>query len=300
MKKQRFIVIGLIAICIACFCFYLVTIIFRAINKVSAKELLAPYERVTNSLAHDATDDKKQRLSIEAHAAMLEKLQRENAELRRQLGIAQTYKQLISAQVISRGGDGWWKVIRLDRGSKHGIKVDATVVAVPSYLDDLEFRGWAESNKLHIALVGRVIATTANTSDVLLLTDPNSRVACRLREENSTARGILCGNGVQATSPTLDFLSVVEPLSLDYISKKQTPEPGMLIETSGLGGVFPARIPVGKIIAVEEAPSNLYLSAKIAPFVDFATLEHVMIIASAKAAHAAVGPPERVEPTNEE
>ncbi|MBO7223134.1 MAG: rod shape-determining protein MreC [Kiritimatiellae bacterium] len=251
-------------------------------------------------MAHDATDDKKQRLSIEAHAAMLEKLQRENAELRRQLGIAQTYKQLISAQVISRGGDGWWKVIRLDRGSKHGIKVDATVVAVPSYLDDLEFRGWAESNKLHIALVGRVIATTANTSDVLLLTDPNSRVACRLREENSTARGILCGNGVQATSPTLDFLSVVEPLSLDYISKKQTPEPGMLIETSGLGGVFPARIPVGKIIAVEEAPSNLYLSAKIAPFVDFATLEHVMIIASAKAAHAAVGPPERVEPTNEE
>ena len=283
MKKQRFIVIGLIAICIACLCFYLVTIIFRAINKVSAKELLAPYERVTNSLAHDATDDKKQSLSIEAHAAMLEKLQRENAELRRQLGIAQTYKQLISAQVISRGGDGWWKVIRLDRGSKHGIKVDATVVAVPS-----------------IALVGRVIATTANTSDVLLLTDPNSRVACRLREENSTARGILCGNGVQATSPTLDFLSVVEPLSLDYISKKQTPEPGMLIETSGLGGVFPARIPVGKIIAVEEAPSNLYLSAKIAPFVDFATLEHVMIIASAKAAHAAVGPPERVEPTNEE
>lgn len=300
MKKQRFIVIGLIAICIACFCFYLVTIIFRAINKASAKELLAPYERVANSLANDAADDKKQKLSIEAHAAMLEKFQRENAELRRQLGIAQTYKQLISAQVISRGGDGWWKVIRLDRGSKDGINVDATVVAVPSYLDDLEFRGWAETNKLHIALVGRVIATTANTSEVLLLTDPNSRVACRMREENSTARGILCGEGVQATSPTLDFLSVVEPLSLDYISKKQTPEPGMLIETSGLGGVFPARIPVGKIIAVEEAPSNLYLSAKIAPFVDFATLEHVMIIASAKAAHAAVGPPERVEPTNEE
>ena len=230
---------------------------------------------------------------------MLEKLQRENAELRRQLDITQTYKQLISAQVISRGGDGWWKVIRLDRGSKHGINIDATVVAVPSYLDDSEFRGWAETNKLHIALVGRVVATTANTSDVLLLTDPNSRVACRIREKNSTARGILCGGGVQATAPSLDFLSVVEPLSLDYISKKQTPETGMLVETSGLGGVFPARIPVGKIIAIEEAPSNLYLSAKIAPFVDFATLEHVMIIASAKAAHAAVGPPEKVETADE-
>jgi rod shape-determining protein MreC len=300
VKRQRFLVIGLLAVCIACLCFYLITILFRAINKATTKELLAPYERVANSVASDAADsEEKQELRIEVHAALLEKFQRENAELRRQLDIAQTYKQLISAQVISRGGDGWWRVVRLDRGSKHGINVDATVVAIPSYLEDPEFRGWAETNKLHIALVGRVIATTANTSDVLLLTDPNSKVACRIRENTSTARGILCGMGVRANSSNLDFLSVVEPLSLDYISKKQTPEKGMLIETSGLGGVFPARIPVGKIIAVEEAPSNLYLSAKIAPFVDFATLEHVMIIASAKAAHAAVGPPEKVEPENE-
>lgn len=299
MKNQRFLVISIIAICIACICFYLVTMLFRAINKTTAKELLAPYERITNMFSRDS-EEQEQKLHLEAHAAMLEKLQRENAELRRQLDITQTYKQLISAQVISRGGDGWWKVIRLDRGSKHGIKVDATVVTIPSYLEDSGFRSWAETNKLHVVLVGRVISTTANTSEVLLLTDPNSRVACRVRDENSTARGILCGNGVQSTEPTLDFLSVVEPLSLDFISKKQTPEKGMLVETSGLGGIFPARIPVGQIIAIEEAPSNLYLSAKIAPFVDFATLEHVMIIASAKAAHAAVGPPNEVEATNEE
>ncbi len=299
MKKQRFLVIGIVAVCIACLCFYLITIIFRAISKPFAKELLVPYERIASSSSSEEALKERRELNIETHAAMLEKLQRENAELRRQLGIAQTYHHLISAQVVSRGGDGWWKVVRLDKGSNHGIYVDATVVSIPSYLDDPEFRGWAETNKLHIALVGRVISTTANTSDVLLLTDPNSRVACRIREENTSARGILCGNGVQTTHSTLEFLSVVEPLSLDYISKKQTPEVGMLVETSGLGGVFPARIPVGKIIAVDEAPSNLYLSAKIAPLVDFATLDHVMIIASSKAANAAVGPPERVESTNE-
>jgi rod shape-determining protein MreC len=277
----------------------LITIILRAINKPSSREILAPYERMANAVVANASKEEKLELSLQAHIALLEKLQQENAELRRQLDIAQTYNQLISAQVISRGADGWWKVIRLDRGSKHGINVDATVVAVPSYLEDERFRGWAETNKLHIALVGRVISTTANTSEVMLLTDSNSRVACRLRDKDSTARGILCGKGVQATDSDLEFLSVVEPLSLDYISKSQTPKEGMLIETSGLGGVFPARIPVGKIIAIEEASSHLYISAKIAPFVDFASLEHVMVIASAKAAHAAVGPPEKVETTNE-
>lgn len=300
MKKQRFLVIGLVAVCIACLCFYLITIIFRAINKSSSRELLAPYERIANSVVAGVSEEEKLKLSLQTHMALLEKLQQENAEFRRQLDIAQTYNQLISAQVISRGADGWWKVIRLDRGSKHGITVDSTVVAVPSYLEDEKFRAWAQTNKLHIALVGRVISTTPNTSEVMLLTDSNSRVACRLREKNSTARGILCGKGVQATASSLDFLSVVEPLSLDYISKSQSPKEGMLIETSGLGGVFPARIPVGKIIAIEEASSHLYISAKIAPFVDFATLEHVMVIASAKAAHAAVGPPEKVESTNEE
>lgn len=284
---------------IACLCFYLVTIIFKAINKSTSRELLAPYERVANAVVVGDSEEEKLRLSLKTHAALLEKLQLENAEFRRQLDIAQTYNQLISAQVISRGGDGWWKVIRLDRGSKHGISVDSVVVAIPSYLEDKEFRAWAEANKLHIALVGRVISTTPNTSDVMLLTDSNSRVACRLREKNTTARGILCGKGVQTTASDLDFLSVVEPLSLDYISKSQTIKNGMLIETSGLGGVFPARIPVGRVISIEEAPSHLYLSAKIAPFVDFATLEHVMVIASVKAAHAAVGPPEQVESTNE-
>lgn len=299
MNKQRFLVMTILALCV-CACVYLITIVFKAVNKTAAREILVPYGRVTNSVVGNVSEADEQKLKQETDATMIGKLQRENAELRRQLEITQTYKKLISAQIVSRGGDGWWKVVRLDKGSKHGINIDATVVAVPSYLDDPEFRGWAETNKLHIALVGRVISTTANTSEVLLLTDQNSRVACRIRENNSTARGILCGKGVQTVHPTLDFLSVVEPLSLEYVSKKQAPKQGMLVETSGLGGVFPARIPVGKIIAIEEAPSNLYLCAKIAPFVDFATLEHVMIIASAKEAHAAVGPPEKVETTDEE
>lgn len=288
--------VSIVATSVAFLCFYLITIIFRAINEPVAKELLVPYERIGNT-SHNA-DEEKLNLAQKTNLELQQNISQKNAELRRHLDIAETYK-LIPAQVISRGGDGWWKVIRLDKGSNQGIEIDSTVVSVPSYLADSEFRNWAKTNKLHIALVGRVISTTANTADVLLLTDHNSRVACRIRDENSTARGILCGQGVKATNQTLEFLSVVEPLSLNYISKKQTPEKGMLVETSGLGGVFPARIPVGKIIAIEEAPSHLYLSAKIAPLVDFATLEHVMIIASGKAAHAAVGPPEKVETTNE-
>ena len=51
-----------------------------------------------------------------------------------------------------------------------------------------------------------------------------------------------------------------------------------LVVTSGLGGVFPKSLPVGKVTAVESAPGELFKAITVEPLVDFSKLEELLVI----------------------
>ena len=53
---------------------------------------------------------------------------------------------------------------------------------------------------------------------------------------------------------------------------------GDLIVTSGLGGVFPKGLPVGRVIAVEDRGSALFHYAWLHPVADFARVEEVLLL----------------------
>ncbi len=53
---------------------------------------------------------------------------------------------------------------------------------------------------------------------------------------------------------------------------------GDLIVTSGLGTLFPKGIPVGRVKAIEDKGSALFHFAVLAPMVDFARLEEVLLL----------------------
>ncbi len=67
-------------------------------------------------------------------------------------------------------------------------------------------------------------------------------------------------------------------------------EPNQTVVTSGLGGVYPGGIRIGKVIEVQLEPQGLTKTAKIKPFVDFDRLEEAFIIKEVKL------PEESVEP----
>lgn len=48
--------------------------------------------------------------------------------------------------------------------------------------------------------------------------------------------------------------------------------------TSGLDGIFPRGLLVGKILSVHREGPGLFLGVKIAPAVDFSELEQVLIL----------------------
>jgi hypothetical protein len=112
-------------------------------------------------------------------------------------------------------------------------------------------------------VVGLVSGTTPGASKVLLVVDPQSRVDAYI--ERTRARGTVRGT----SGHDCDF---------EYVLREENLEQGDVLLTSGMGTVYPKGLVVGRVASVDRKTSGLFLSAKIAPAVDFSRLEEVFVI----------------------
>jgi rod shape-determining protein MreC len=112
-------------------------------------------------------------------------------------------------------------------------------------------------------LVGKTLEVMPHTSTVQLLLDPNCRVA--VIDQRSRILGIV------KLSPSLALVMDNVPFGGDV-------KVGDQIVTSGLGGIFPQGIYVGKVIEVEEAKYAIFKSIRIKPEVNFNSLEELFVL----------------------
>jgi len=193
--------------------------------------------------------------------------QQEVLQLRKALDFKPSVKsRWIAASVLSRGGtSAAWQNIRVAKGSSHGVRKGDPVV-VPD------------------GVVGRVVEVSAHTSEVLLISDPNSRVACELDTpvaDMGVVRGILYGGGARpGVDPELTLLYVVEPLRLRYMSRDFNPAPRTRVISSGLGHTFPKGLLVGYLLDSSFDPNGLSREASVVPAVDMASLDLVFILSA--------------------
>ncbi|MGE4298232.1 MAG: rod shape-determining protein MreC [Desulfovibrionaceae bacterium] len=113
-------------------------------------------------------------------------------------------------------------------------------------------------------VVGRVLRESAHASSVLLLTDPNSRIAVRGRT-NRTA-GILAGKGPTA------------PLDVLYVPLNEPLEEGEILVTSGLAGIYPAGLPVARVVSIERSDISLFQTVHATPLVAIRDVEEVVLM----------------------
>jgi rod shape-determining protein MreC len=175
----------------------------------------------------------------------------EGERLRRLLAFAQASRErtFVGARVIGvRLDPKGLQLVTLDRGNDHGVRKMMPVVTADG-------------------VVGRVHSVLAGTSDVLLVADRNSSIAVRV--ERSRARANVRGLGEPG------------PCKLDYALRSDDMIEGDLLVTSGTDGVFPRGLPVGRVNRVRRTGYGLYQSAEVAPAVDVAKLEEVLVITSA-------------------
>ncbi|MDP8298882.1 MAG: rod shape-determining protein MreC, partial [Candidatus Tantalella remota] len=106
----------------------------------------------------------------------MEEISRENNRLRNILNFKNKLPyQTVAARIIARDSLDWRKSVIIDKGKKDGLKEHMSCVTPKG-------------------LVGSVSEINENTSKVMLISDPASRVGVML--ERSRESGVLVGAGV--------------------------------------------------------------------------------------------------------
>lgn len=174
---------------------------------------------------------------------------RENEQLRALLGWQrQVPWKLKLANVVMRDPANWWRTIQIDLGSRDGIRTNQPVLTPEG-------------------LVGRVSAVSYVSSQVVLIGDPNCRISALV--DNATH-----DMGVITPGGPLDS-SVVQ---LSYLASSANLKPGQSVLSSGLGGIFPRGIPIGKIVDVQSIEYGLATEASVKLNANLGALEQVWVL----------------------
>ena len=199
--------------------------------------------------------EENQRLSREVVRLLAQQrenkvLQRENEELRRQLGFsARAAEDLVAGEVIARSRDGWWSTLRINKGAADGLKADQAVISMDG-------------------LVGKTVSVSDRTADILLLSDPTCRVSAQILRTGSF--GLVAGRG-----PSWEGQVVCR---MEFINKNVPIVPGGEVITSGLGGVFPKGLLIGYVDRVYTDRTGLYQYADIISQADLGVLHYVFAV----------------------
>lgn len=148
-----------------------------------------------------------------------------------------------AAAVIAGGASPDFRTITIDKGTFSGLKTDMAVVAPAG-------------------VVGRVIMAGGLASKVQLLIDRNA--AAGVVVERSRAQGVVVGLGTGR-------------LRMDYVPGSADVQPGDMVVTSGIDGIYPKGFVVGQIESVKRGAGE-YSGVIVRPAVDFQGLESVLVV----------------------
>jgi rod shape-determining protein MreC len=178
--------------------------------------------------------------------ANLKELERENEELRKQLGLIPNKQfDLEASFVIGQNPQKLGSWILIDKGESSGIKIGMPVIVSQGIL------------------IGKIEEVYQNTAKVLLLTDSESVI--NVRDSETEARGVVRGKFGLG-------------LVLEMVSQDDTLNAGDSIITSGLGGDLPRGLLVGKIQESKTSLDQIFQEATITATVGYSNLDVVFVI----------------------
>lgn len=184
---------------------------------------------------------------LRSQIATYKELEQENSRLRRIFDFQVKNKlETLVAQVVAKDVSADFRAIRINRGADAGIQPDMAVLTPEG-------------------IIGRVLRTTANSADIVTLLDPLSGID--VIAERSRARGVVEG------------LSE-DTCALRYALRTDDIQPGDILVSSGLGGVFPKGIPVGIVSRVNRKSFGITQDVEVRPTADFSKLEEIMVVLS--------------------
>lgn len=225
------------------------TIRGTALRPVVALQARAAQDRTSRFLLDDIRAERDS-LALLAMADSSVRLQ--NHELRRLLGLKeQRLPQWIAAAVLHRPTPTDSRMLLIDAGTDRGI-AEFQPVLTPD------------------GLLGTVWSTSPSSASVLTWMHPDWRASA------VTADGATLG----ILAPAMVGNSQVPLLELRGVALRDSITSGSIVYTSGLGGVYPAMVPVGRVVGVADDPLGYERLYRVAPFVNPGLASQVMVLTS--------------------
>jgi rod shape-determining protein MreC len=153
---------------------------------------------------------------------------------------------LIPARVMAVTGARLPIGATINRGSIDGVKVNQPIIN-------------------QFGLIGRVTSVESQMASIQILSDPANRVAVRLSQSREM--------GIVRYDPARGFM-------MDNFPTAGTITEGDTVVSSGLGGVYPAGMMVGRVVTIERPVDIPFCQVTIEPLVNFNSLEEIFILKS--------------------
>ena len=187
----------------------------------------------------------QQVITLRAQVREIEALKQENQRLREMLDFKNTRSEfdLIGCSIAGKSPDNASGIFIINKGSESGVLKNMPVVTSKG-------------------LVGRVIEPGDGWAKVLPINDQRSSVSVLVNRTRDT--GIIKGNvSFELTGSISLEAAVVE---------------GDDLVTSGMGGIYPKGLFVGKITGINTGEGRLLKTIRVEPAVDFDKLEEVFVL----------------------
>ena len=177
-------------------------------------------------------------------------VKRENEQYASILGIKEEHEdfQFVGAAIIGRDASELYYGFTIDRGSLQGISVNDPVITSDGV----------------VGVVSEVYATTSRVRTIFSPDMGISAVSQEFRESGVTSSDI--------------FTTEEGVVRLNYLERDTKLQPGTIITTSGLSGVFPRGLVLGRVTEVKASEYDVSYYALVKPYVDIPNITDVFVI----------------------
>lgn len=192
---------------------------------------------------------KEQVAALEQATINIDTYKSENERLRALLELKESRKELKyeGANVIARESGDWYDTIVIDKGTSDGVKVNSVAIVAEG-------------------VVGSVFEAGSNYAKIKTVNDVESSIGAYCGRTNDMG----LAEGKSGLTPE-------GKCALNYLDKNAKIVAGDNIETSGMGGIFPKGLRIGRVTEVVDSGDGLTVSCEIETSVDFGKLTEVLI-----------------------
>ena len=183
----------------------------------------------------------------------------ENERLKGLLNLKESSNyEVVAARVIARDPSMWFDTVTINRGRSSGISLNMPVVTSGG-------------------IVGRVVATSPWTAEVMLITDEKAAAGAVVGQlGQSNALGSVRGLGINGL------------VEMRYVSGLEEVNVGDYVLTTGQDGIYPSGLNVGEVVDVKKGSATVPHVIRIRPSARLNALQEVAVLQ--------YKPPQRVAP----